>query len=74
MLDKGLANDMQVPVANQKLEGTIPSAADLPTLAVGHWGVIGANVPLIHGERHYRDFNPTLHTYAIRELARRMGL
>ena len=74
MMHKRLTNDGQVPAALQKLGAVLSSAVDLNTQAISHWGVIGATVPLIHTKDHFKTFSPELHTHALSEMVRRMGL
>ena len=70
----GLANDYQVPEKLQRLEPVLPGAVDLPTQAVGHWGITGIPMGKAHNAAHHRDFSPELHTYSMLEMVRRMGL
>lgn len=74
MLKLGLANDYQVPEKLQRLKPAIPHAVDLPTQAIGHWGITGVLINKIHGEANYRDFSPELHSYAMLQQVLRMGL
>ncbi len=56
--EMGLESDYQVAVPNQKLEGKLPNAVDLPTEAIGHWGVAGVIVPGDHPATYFQDFSP----------------
>ncbi len=55
----GLASDYQVAVQNQSLERVLPTAIDLPTEAIGHWGVAGIVVPVDHPTSYFCDFSPS---------------
>jgi hypothetical protein len=54
----GMDSDYQVSVQNQKLEGKLENAVDLPAEAVGHWGVAGVTVPVDAGPEYFKDFSP----------------
>ncbi len=78
MLKRGLANDYQVPEKNQRLNPVLKGAVDMPTQAIGHWGITGvqmaAGKKVIHNERHYPQFSPELHTFNMLQQLRAMGL
>ncbi len=54
----GLESDYQVSVPNEQLEPRLPTAVDLPTEAVGHWGVAGLVVGDDHPKALFKDFSP----------------
>lgn len=77
MLDKKLANDYQVPEQHQRLAPVLKGAVDLPTQAIGHWGIAGVNInagKVVHDEGNYRNFSPEAHTLTMLRMVQRMGL
>ncbi len=78
MLERGLANDYQVPEQYQRLNPVLKGAVDMPTQAIGHWGVTGvlmtAGKKVIHAAAHYPQYSPELHTFNMLQQLRRMGL
>lgn len=54
----GLESDFQVSVDNQRLEPRLATAVDLPTEAVGHWGVAGLEIKKDHPASYFKDFDP----------------
>jgi hypothetical protein len=75
MRELGMANDYQVPTRLQRVGGVVRGAVDLPTQAIGHWGMPANNVGRrMHREKHYRSYSAELHTFTMLEVLGRMGV
>ncbi len=74
LLNKGLTNDYQVPEKFQRLNPVLKTAVDLPTQAIGHWGITGVPIKGVHGRSHYSQFSPEVHTLNMWKMVQRMGL
>ncbi len=74
LLQKGLTNDYQVPEQHQRLNPVLKGAVDLPTQAIGHWGITGVPIKGVHGRSHHSQFSPEVHTLNMWKMVQRMGL